>query len=193
MPYLKRSFTYKDEKKALVILKQGMFIEDVTKYPQFVQTLLKNGNYLVDEKVDPDKGIIVTTKPQIPVKLEQETHVNTIKIADLPKDEEESEKKSKSKDGQLAVKTVTQQGATIPLNSEGKIAKVNQDSINAVKGTDIKVADTVEPESLKVVESVSDNVDIPESVSEGIEKKGEGVLVVNKNPKPRPQGKRNKK
>lgn len=193
MPYLKRSFTYKDEKKALTILKQGMYIEDISKYPQFVQTLLKNGNYLVDEKVDPDKGIIVTTKPQIPVKLEQETHVNTIKIADLPKDEEESEKKSESKGGQLAVKTVTQQGATIPLNSEGKIAKVNQDSINAVKGTDIKVADTVEPESLKVVESVSDNVDIPETVSEGIEKKGEGVLVVNKNPKPRPQGKRNKK
>ena len=56
MPYLKRSFTYKDEKKALTILKQGMYIEDISKYPQFVQTLLKNGNYLVDEKVDPDKG-----------------------------------------------------------------------------------------------------------------------------------------
>ena len=193
MPYLKRSFTYKDDKKALCILKQGMFIEDLSVYPQFVQNLLKNGNYLTEEEVDPDKGIMKTSKPQIPVKLEHETHAKTIKIADLSDDEpEESVKKSpkKTKDGLIPLdNVVTQQGASIPLNESGDIKKVNQDLIDAVKGSDIKVAETLKKvsDNVEMPKKVSDNADIPDTSIEG-----EGVLVVNKNPKPRPQGKRNK-
>ena len=210
MPYLKRSFTYKDEDKVLKTLRQGDYIEDLGKLPSFVQTLLKNGNYLTDEEVQGAKPVKSEEKKPLPVKLSEETTVQTIKL-DIKK--EESPKKT-SENKPLNVNVVNQQGKSHSLN---KANPTNKESIKAVKGSDIKVADSPlmkeeksekveskkseskkEEKSEKVekpVEQKKPDIIIPvskkEEEIETVSTKETANLVQNKNPKARPQGKRN--
>ena len=195
MPYLKRNFTYKDESRVLHVLKQGEFIEKLETLPDFVQKLLKQGNYLVEEKVVPST-VKLTEKKPLEVKLSEETTAQVIKL-DINEKKESPKKENK---GLLNTEVVEQQGKTHALNKT-KANPTNRDSIEAVKGTDIKLADSplLKPVEIKPVEIKKEvkadkkKASKEEDNYEKVSTKENAVLVKNNNVKPRPQGKKGKK
>ena len=154
MPFLKRPFSYKDDSKAIHVLKQGEEV-NLEELPEFARKLLLSGNYLVEEQiVQPPQA--PAPKKELPVKLATADNVKTFEIV---KPAEASKQSSKKESASLLETPV------VPN-------VVNKSSIKALEDahSDIKVSslptDVNETKEASEVESPKKAEDIKVEVQE---------------------------